>query len=257
MARHRILILGGTTEARRIAQALASRQDVEVTLSLAGRTEAPTQQPVPVRVGGFGGAEGLARHLRAERVDLLIDATHPYAARMSANAASGAAMAGVRLLALRRPAWQRVSGDRWTGVADAQAAVHALGADRRRVFLALGRQEIQPFEAAPQHAYLVRSIDPIEPPLAVLDATYLLARGPFGEDDEFRLLAGHGIDAIVCKNSGGSATYGKVAAARRLGVEVIMLERPHLPAVEAVTEVGEVVAAVDAHLAGTSTKRGV
>src|SRR5215467_13053598 len=124
---HRVLILGGTLEARRLAERLRGRADLGVTLSLAGRTATPAAQPVPVRIGGFGGAEGLAAYLRAERIAALIDATHPYAATISDNAARAAAAAGVRLLALRRPPWQPVAGDRWTEVADVPAAVQAIG----------------------------------------------------------------------------------------------------------------------------------
>lgn len=239
MAR-RILILGGTTEARQLAGRLATRAELETTLSLAGRTLAPVRQPVLVRTGGFGGAAGLAAHLTQAGIDLLVDATHPYAARMSANAAAAATAAGVPLLALRRPAWERQPGDRWTEVADVPAAIAALGTVPRRVFLALGRQEIRPFAAAPQHRYLVRSIEPIDPPLAVPRADYLLARGPFPEADEQALLAAHGIDAIVAKNSGGSATYGKIAAARARGIEVVILRRPALPDISLLPDISAV-----------------
>jgi precorrin-6A/cobalt-precorrin-6A reductase len=250
----RILILGGTTEARDLAGRLAGNARLDVTLSLAGRTVAPVRQPVPVRVGGFGGADGLARHLVEQGVDLLIDATHPYAARISANAAAAAQATSVTLLALRRPAWQPVEGDRWTVVDEAQEAVVSLGAAPRRVFLALGRQEIAPFEAAPQHSYVIRSVDPIEPPLSVPDATYLLGRGPFFESDEEALLASHRIDAIVAKNSGGAATYGKIAAARRLGLDVILIRRPALPSADSVESVAEAERAIDHWLAN---ERGV
>src|SRR5262249_51147659 len=163
----RVLILGGTTEARRLAERLAPRRDLAVTLSLAGRTSNPVPHPVPVRIGGFGGAEGLADYLKSERIDRLIDATHPYAAQMSENAAGAAALTNVPLLALRRAPWPAVDGARWTEVADTPAAACALGTAPRRVFLALGRNEIAAFETAPQHVYLVRSVDPVEPPLAV------------------------------------------------------------------------------------------
>ena len=148
---HRILILGGTTEARQLAGRLAARPDVELILSLAGRTENPVAQQVPTRVGGFGGAEGLAAYLKETETDLLIDATHPYAARISANAAEAARLAGVPILALRRPGWQREQGDRWVEGEGVPEAVAALGPIARRVFLALGRQEVGAFEAAPQH----------------------------------------------------------------------------------------------------------
>jgi len=253
---HRILILGGTTEGRQLAGLLAVRADLAVTLSLAGRTADPIAQPVPVRIGGFGGVEGLAAHLREARIDLLVDATHPYAARISANAAQAAAQTGVPLLALRRPVWEPVAGDRWTLVDDTHAAVRSLGQSPRRIFLALGRQEVGPFEAAPQHAYVVRSVDPIEPPLGVPDATYILARGPFAQADERALLEKYRIDAIVAKNSGGAATYGKIAAARGLGIEVILIRRPVLPQVETVAAPKAAAAWIDRHFAIRS-ERGV
>jgi precorrin-6A/cobalt-precorrin-6A reductase len=241
----RILILGGTTEARRLAERLAGRTDLAVTLSLAGRTANPVAQPVPVRSGGFGGAEGLADHLASERVDALIDATHPYAAIMAANAARAARRAGVPLLALRRAPWSAVAGDRWSEVADASAAVRALGEAPRRVFLALGRNDIAPFFEAPQHHYLVRSVDPVEPPLRVPHASYVVGRGPFAETDDLALLTAHRIETVVCKNSGGDATYGKIAAARTLGLDVIMLRRPALPEVPAVETIEEALAWID------------
>jgi precorrin-6A/cobalt-precorrin-6A reductase len=252
----KILILGGTTEARQLAGKLAQRGDLAVTLSLAGRTESPVAQGVPTRSGGFGGAEGLVAYLREQGVDLLIDATHPYAANISRNAAEAARAANVPILALRRPAWERVEGDRWTLVADAAEAVQALGAAPRRAFLALGRQEIAEFSAVPQHSYVIRSVDPVEPPLDVPDATYILARGPFAEADELELLQEHRIDAIVAKNSGGGATYGKISAARKLGIEVILFRRPDLPEVPSAAGVSELVAKVD-HWLEPAEKRGV
>jgi precorrin-6A/cobalt-precorrin-6A reductase len=241
----RILILGGTTQARQLAERLAPHTDLAVTLSLAGRTASPAAQPVPVRIGGFGGADGLARHLAAERIDVLIDATHPYAAIMAANAARAAGVAGVPLIALRRPPWTAVAGDRWIEVADVPAAVAALGGAPRRVFLALGRKELRPFEAVPQHRYLVRSVDPVEPPLAVPSATYVTGRGPFAETGDHALLSAHRIEIVVAKNSGGSATYSKIAAARALGLTVVLLARPPLPEVRAVTTIEEVEAFID------------
>jgi precorrin-6A/cobalt-precorrin-6A reductase len=252
----RILILGGTTEARQLAGRLAMRAGLNITLSLAGRTAEPVAQPVPVRTGGFGGAEGLAGYLRDEKVDALIDATHPYAATISANAAIAASRTGVPLMALRRSGWEPVPGDRWTDVDHMADAVQALGPTSRRVFLALGRKEIAPFEAAPQHHYLVRSVDPVAPPLNVPDAVYLTARGPFAEESERGLLQEHGIDIMVAKNSGGSATYGKIAAARALALPVILLRRPPLPEVAAVATVDEAVDWLD-HSAALATARGV
>ena len=253
----KILVLGGTTEARQLAGRLAGRHDV--TLSLAGRTENPVAQDVPVRTGGFGGAEGLAHYLRDNHVDLFIDATHPYAAQISANAAKAARLANIPAIALRRPAWVQQQGDRWTPVGSAAEAAGLLGPRPRKIFLALGRQELAPFEAVPQHTYLIRSVDPVEPPLAVPGATYILARGPFSEAGDRMLLETHGIDAIVSKNSGGEATYGKIAAARALGVEVFLIQRPPLPAMPSGAGVEEVLRLADQALAPWAglEKRGV
>ena len=239
-----------------MAGVLASRADLAVTLSLAGRTAQPLPQPVPVRVGGFGGAEGLADYLSAEHIDALIDATHPYAAAISANAAEAARAAHVPLLSLRRPPWKRVAGDSWVEVETMEQAVQALGQAPRRVFLALGRKELAPFASAPQHLYLVRSVDPVDPPLAVPQAIYLTARGPFSEADDRALIERHRIDAIVAKNSGGTATYGKIAAARALHLPVIMLKRPALPDTESVERVEEVLAWLD-HAITVLAARGV
>ncbi len=252
----RILILGGTTEARQLAERLAGRADLEVTVSLAGRTADIVTHPVPLRVGGFGGAEGLAEHLRREGVTLLVDATHPYAEVISRNAITAAGAAGVPLVALRRRPWKPEADDRWTTVSDVGGAIAAIGEAPRRVFVALGRQEVAAFEAAPQHAYLIRSIDPVEPPLALPRATYVVARGPFDERAEQALLAGHAIEVIVCRNSGGAAAYGKIAAARALGIAVIMLDRPELAETRSVEAVDEAVTWID-HAIASAAARGV
>ncbi|RWB18655.1 MAG: cobalt-precorrin-6A reductase [Mesorhizobium sp.] len=258
---HRILILGGTTEARQLAGKLVARTDVTLTLSLAGRTENPVAQDVPTRTGGFGGADGLAAYLRENQIDLLIDATHPYAAQISANATEAAHEAGAPIIALRRPGWEPAEGDRWTLVDSVASAVTALGSAPRHVFLALGRQEVAAYEAAPQHHYLIRSVDPVEPRLAVPDATYLLARGPFREADERALLLEHRIDVVVSKNSGGEATYGKIAAARALRIEVVMIRRPALPDVTSAETIEALAEMVDdflvSHFLGPAAERGV
>jgi precorrin-6A/cobalt-precorrin-6A reductase len=257
----RILILGGTFEARRLAAALAGRPDLSVMLSLAGRTADPAPQPVPVRIGGFGGAEGLARHLKTANVDVLVDATHPYAAVISANAARAAGIARTPLLALRRPPWDAVAGDRWTEVADAAEAVRALGDTPRRVFLGLGGKATAPFAAAPQHHYVIRSVDPVRPQAAIAGAFYITGRGPFDEADELALLKRHRIEMLVARNSGGGATYGKIAAARALSLPVTMLRRPSLPQVPgvgivSVETVEEAVAWLD-HAPMPAASRGV
>jgi precorrin-6A/cobalt-precorrin-6A reductase len=252
----RVLILGGTMQARELAERLAKRTDLEVIVSLAGRTRSPAPQPVTVRTGGFGGVAGLAEYLVKERVDALVDATHPYANNISANAAAAARQAGVALLALRRPPWRAVAGDRWTEVADVADAVRRLGERPCRVFVTLGRTELVPLTTAPQHFYLIRSVDPVEPPLPLPRASYVTDRGPFNEADDRALISAHAIDAVIAKNSGGTATYGKIAAARALGIDVIMLRRPTPPDGPAVETVDAVIAWLD-HAIASAMVRGV
>lgn len=250
-----ILILGGTAEARALAKRLAADGRYDCLLSLAGRTRNPLAQPVPVRSGGFGGADGLAAFLREGRFDLLVDATHPYAARISANAALAAQMAGVRLLALRRPPWQRGEGDLWQEVDTIAEAVTATGNTPQRIFLTLGRQELLPFEAAPQHSYLVRSVDPVEPPLALPRVEYITDIGPFVLEAERELLTRHAIGLIVAKNSGGQASHAKIVAARELRIPVLLVRRPHLPDVPSAPDIDTALALID-HEFSPSRKRG-
>jgi precorrin-6A/cobalt-precorrin-6A reductase len=251
MAKHRILILGGTTEARQLAENLVGRDDIEATISLAGRTLDPKPLPLPTRIGGFGGVDGLIDYLAKENIELLIDATHPFANQISANAASAAEHAGCHIFALRRPAWQAVEGDRWTRVAGIDEAIAALGGTPRHVFLAIGRQEAARFSAAPQHSYLVRSVDPVDPPLDVPECRYILSGGPFAVEDEKQLLAENRINVVVSKNSGGGATYGKIAAARQLRLEVVMIERQEPPGVKTVGTVEAALALIDQALPPT------
>jgi precorrin-6A/cobalt-precorrin-6A reductase len=248
----RILILGGTMEASAIARALAGDDRFAAIVSFAGRTRAPVAPAIPFRVGGFGGTDGLAAYLRREGIGALIDATHPFAARIKANAARAAAMAGVPRVAVLRPAWQARDGDRWTEVADMTQAFAALGPRRRRVFLAIGRQEISAF--GPPHTYVIRSVDP--PDVTPPDATLVTARGPFTEDAECALLIAHRIEMIVAKNAGGEATVAKLAAARDLGLPVVMVARPPPPEPPTVRDAAE---ALDwlAHQAGLPCWRGV
>jgi precorrin-6A/cobalt-precorrin-6A reductase len=173
---------------------------------------------------------------------------------MAAHAA--AAAVSVPIVALKRPAWTALPDDRWIEVDNIGGAVTALGEAPRRVFLAIGRNEVGAFETAPQHDYLVRSVDPVEPPLKLPHANYLLARGPFREDDERALLEQHRIEFVVAKNSGGKATAGKIAAARGLGISVVMLKRPALPAVPTVSTVQAALTWLD-HVPAPSADRGV
>lgn len=230
--------------------------DSAITLSLAGRTARPRAQGAPTRIGGFGGAEGLARYLREENIGVLIDATHPYADRISANAARAAVRTGVPFLALRRAPWARVPDDNWIDVESVEHAVAALGPTPCRAFIALGRKEIEPFSTAPQHTYIVRSVDPIDPPLAVPHAVYVTARGPFSEAEDRALLEGHRIGVVVAKNSGGDASYGKIAAARALRLPVVMLRRPILPDVESVGTIEDALAWLNHAVTGAAS-RGV
>ncbi len=221
----KVLVLGGTSEARGLAALLAACSGVEAVMSLAGRTSAPAPQPIPVRVGGFGGAEGLAHYLDEQRIDVLVDATHPFAANISRNAEIAAAALDIPLVILSRLAWTRDPQDRWVEVPDMVAAAETLGQEPRRVFLAIGRLQLAAFRAAPQHFYLIRSIDPMKCDLP--HYRVILARGPFDADAEERLLIDERIDVIIAKNSGAPAVFGKILAARRLGLPVVMVARPH------------------------------
>lgn len=191
---------------------------------------------MPVRIGGFGGVEGLAAWLRAEAVDAMIDATHPFAARMSEHAVRAAAATGTPLLRIERPAWVPVPGDDWRVVAGMGEAAAALGATPRRVLLTVGQQELAPFRAAPWHRYVIRSIDPPAPEALPPNAEVILEAGPFTEAGERALMRARGIGVLVTKNAGGGATGAKLAAARSLGLPVVMVARPVLPAAERVTD---------------------
>jgi precorrin-6A/cobalt-precorrin-6A reductase len=238
-----LLILGGTTEASALARALAGDRRFRATLSLAGLTRNPLPQPLPCRTGGFGGAEGLARYLAEHRIGALVDATHPFAARMTRHAAEAARLTGIPLLVVNRPAWQPAPGDRWTGVPDMEAAAAALGCDPRRVLLTVGQKDLAPFAAAPWHTYVIRSVEPPSPESLPPRAEMIAARGPFAEADEHRLLTARRIEVLVTKNSGGEATQPKLAAARALGLPVIVVARPEPPpGIELVATVPEVMA---------------
>lgn len=223
-----ILLLGGTTEATALARLMAER-GLTATVSYAGRTENPRAQPVPMRIGGFGGVAGLVAYLRDHGVTHLVDATHPFAATMSAHAVEAANVAGVAHAALTRPAWDPVPGDNWTSAADIASAVDALRGPARRVMLALGRMHVDAFYAQPQHHYLLRFVDAPDQPPALPHHALIVDRGPFGVEDDNRLLRGHAIDLVVCKNAGGSGAQAKVIAARQLGLPVLMIDRPALP----------------------------
>ena len=240
----RILILGGTQEAFQLAEHLADLTGVEIISSLAGRTKEPRLPRGQVRTGGFGGAEGLARYLREAGITHLVNATHPFAEGISANAVAAAGAAGIPLLRLLRPVWTARHDDRWVAVRNASEAAELCRREGGRIFLTLGSGELDAFAHVHNAHFLVRIVDAPEGlPLSNYHA--IAARGPFSLQDELRLLAEHHIGLMVAKNSGGDATYAKIAAARQMGLPVIMIERPQIaldPQSPALASVAEVVA---------------
>ncbi len=233
-----VLILGGTSEARRLA-ALLDADGVPVVSSLAGRVSRPALPVGEVRVGGFGGAEGLADYLRSTRVTQVVDATHPFASRISASAATAAGLTGVPLVRLQRPGWaEHPDAGRWAWVPDATAA-RAVAEASRRPFLTTGRQSLTDFAPWADRDVLARVVDP--PGTCLPDRwTLLLARGPYERDAERILMAEHRVDVLLTKDSGGPMTSAKLDAAADLGLPVVVLERPPPPpGVPLVTSVAE------------------
>jgi precorrin-6A/cobalt-precorrin-6A reductase len=224
-----VLILGGTSEARLLSEALSRDPRFSALLSFAGRTESLIRPNVPHRVGGFGGGPGLLAFLRAGQYRALIDATHAFAAQISRNACYAAQALELPLLRLVRPPWQRAEGDVWREVPDMQAAARALGVPSRRVFLSIGRLEVDAFCSAPQHDYLLRAVEPFAAPLGLARARVIAARGPFTLGEELALLERERIEVLVSKNAGTPSTYAKLQAARARGVPVVMVQRPALP----------------------------
>lgn len=235
----RLLILGGTGEAAALAEAAdAAFPDLTVISSLAGRTLAPRQLPGRVRMGGFGGSEGIAAYLRDERVDLVIDATHPFAATISAHAAAGCAATGTPRLLLLRPPWQPQPGDRWCEVADIAEAARLVAQTARRAFLTVGPGDLAAFTGVTRVFFLVRLIQPPGEPLPFADHGLVVARPPFSLEAERTLFARYRIDTLVTKQSGGGSE-AKLAAAREVGAKVVMIRRPEKPAGERVSTVAE------------------
>jgi precorrin-6A/cobalt-precorrin-6A reductase len=252
----RVLILGGTTEASELAHLMAGDGRFMATLSLAGRTSSPRPQPLPTRSGGFGGAAGLSRFLVDHEIEAVVDATHPYAAQISANTVAACAERKVPLLSIVRPTWTAEPSDRWHMVASTEAAVATLGEERRSVFLSLGRQELHLFAAAPQHRYVARLIEPPSQATLPPDLVLMRQRGPFDLSAERRLLQHERIEILVSKNSGGSATYPKIEAARSLDLPVIMIARPDKAAGTVVADAREALHWL-AHRAAPPSRRGV
>lgn len=231
----RVLILGGTVEATELATRASALSGVEVIASLAGRTRQP--RVAPGRMGGFGGVAGLSAYLHDHRIDALIDATHPFAAQISANAAAAAAVVGIPHVRLVRPAWSPVAGDRWFEVESLTAAAAQVGHLGQRIFLTIGRQELAAFAHLRTFWFLMRMVDAPLPDALVPPGHILLDRGPFLPEAERSLLQQYAIGAIVSKNSGGEATYAKIIAARELAIPVVMVQRPPVPAGEQVADV--------------------
>ena len=247
-----LLILGGTLEASALAGAVAEK-GMTATLSYAGRVERLKEQPIPRRVGGFGGICGLAQYLRYHKITHVVDATHPFAAQISENAVVACRQNAIRLLALTRPPWCKKAGDDWQNARDIAAAVTALSGPAKRVMLAIGRMHLAQFSPCPQHQYLLRLVDAPDVPPPLPHHRIIISRGPFTVAGDAALLQDHDIELVVAKNSGGSGAQAKILAARQLGLPVLMIDRPVLSPRD---EVGSVDAVLN-WLAHDGTERGV
>lgn len=241
MTRKTVVILGGTAEGRRLADTLVDDhgERFRVITSLAGRTRNPRYPKGEVREGGFGGAHGLAAYLDEIAADLLIDATHPYAAQISRHACDAAAKAGVPRIILNRPAWNAADGDRWTHVESVDAAAREISRKSDACLITTGINDLAAFSPVVTTKLFVRLIEKPET-LPLRDVEIVIGTPPYRKDDEVALMRMLGIDLMVTKNAGGDATYAKIEAARALGIEVIMIDRPQLPEGEVVTSVEDV-----------------
>ena len=221
----RVLLLGGTTEATALAQAMAQTA-IDAVFSYAGRTDRPIEQPLPTRLGGFGGMQGLAEYIATENITHVVDATHPFAAQISNNAIAACQMTNTPLIALTRAPWVAQPGDTWIGVANTEAAVAALPDTPGRIFLAIGKQTLTSFAIQPQHFYLLRLVDAPDAALPLPNTKVILDRGPFTFAGDLALLRAHAITHVVAKNAGGKGAAAKLQAARELQLPVIMIARP-------------------------------
>lgn len=226
--KRKILLIGGTEEAIQLNHMLAGRADVELVTSLAGRTRHPAPLAGEILTGGFGGVEGCEKFIADRQIDLVIDASHPFAEKITGNAFTASQKSGVDYLRYQRPAWTPKPGDRWLHAKNIEESAAAVGGFER-IFLTIGRQELAPFETLPGKHFFIRSIEAVafSPPASTVEA--IQARGPFSLADETELLSAKKIGLLVSKNSGGAATYAKIEAARNLGITVMMIERPELP----------------------------
>ncbi len=242
--RRKLLILGGTGDAAALARQAVDTlgPDVEVMTSLAGRMKSPAALPGGVRVGGFGGSEGLAAYLRDESIDWVIDATHPFAAQITDHALAACVREDVPRLMLVRPPWVLPPDGRWVEVDDMDAAAAAVARLSKRVFLTIGRRGIEAFSQAEDVWFLVRLIEEPEAPLPLADYHVLTGRPPHRLEDEREILAQHRIDCLVTKNSGGDATKAKLVAAQKAGIQMVLIRRPFQPPGEAVHAADEAMA---------------
>jgi precorrin-6A/cobalt-precorrin-6A reductase len=224
----RALILGGTGDANQVADALW-RARIDAIYSYAGRTKIPLPHALPTRIGGFGGAAGLAAFIRSERITHVIDATHPFAAEISRNAVEACAATSTPLIALERVPWAAVAGDHWIDACDEVDAAAKLPDEPTRAFLAIGRQHLAPFAAKPQHAYTLRFVDEPGDGLPLPGAEIIVSRGPFTLESDRELMRVRGIQWLVSRNAGGLGARAKIDAARELRLPVIMIARPQLP----------------------------
>ncbi len=247
-----LLTLGGTSEARLLAKEVAVA-GFNAIYSYAGRTSSPQALPIPTRIGGFGGPDGLAEYLEMSRITHLIDATHPFADQISRNAIAASRQTGIPLIALTRPAWEPNEEDAWIEAPDMEHAVAALDIDPLRVFLAIGRTEVARFASRPQHHYLLRLVDPPDGPPPFPSHDVIVDKGPFSVDGDIALLKRHQINLVVSKNSGGDGARSKIDAARMLDLPVVMIDRPQLPERREVSTPDEVLD----WIAHTGTDRGV
>ncbi len=240
----RVLVLGGTTEGIELAARLAARSDLVTISSLAGRVGQPRLPDGLVRIGGFGGLDGLLSYLEKEKIAVVIDATHPFAARISRNAEIACSRLGLPFVGLLRPAWTKSEKDIWHDVPDVLSAAQFVDKAEARVFLSIGRQELHIFSDCKDAWYLIRAIDAPAERLP-LHHKIVLQRGPFDLERELQLLRDHSIDFVVSKNSGGAATYTKIEAARLLGIPVVMINRPAKHTLSSVASVEEAITALD------------
>lgn len=254
----RVLLLGGSSDASAVATELEGDAAFSVTLSFAGRTANPIAPAVAIRVGGFGGVAGLRAYIVEQRIDVVVDATHPFAAQISANAIAACAQTHTALLAIVRPPWVATPSDRWHEFASVSDAISAIGEQPKIVFSGLGRLSLSALAEAPQHRFIARVIDEqdqaAEP--APANVTLITGRGPFRMGDEIALFQDHAIELVLSKNSGGNGAYGKIAAASALGLEVMMIDRPDIAPRPTVATAAEAVRWLRSHLSPGS-ERGV